>query len=196
MSTRLFVGNLSYRTTAEDLRKAFGHFGTVTQTQIMPTPGLGMRNFGVVEMAEGSDAAIAGLNGSQFLGRTLTVNEPGASRKAEHASEPIGQHREKRDVEGRGYRTVTLIDQSQTLQTLGGDSRGPRPRTPVEDRADVARFEDEGGTVTGEGAESAHDQHDRETVAEAGRLGEPAPTAATSIPLAGVRLDGERETCG
>jgi cold-inducible RNA-binding protein len=76
MSKNLYVGNLSFSTTSDDLREAFGRFGAVTRAQVVADRETGRsRGFGFVEMAEGGDEAIEGLNGTEFQGRTLTVNE-------------------------------------------------------------------------------------------------------------------------
>ena len=76
MSKNLYVGNLPFSTTADDLREAFGQYGTVTRAQVVSDRETGRsRGFGFVEMADGADEAIAALNGAQFEGRTLTVNE-------------------------------------------------------------------------------------------------------------------------
>ena len=76
MSKNLYVGNLSFSTTAADLETAFGQFGTVTRAQVMTDRETGRsRGFGFVEMADGADDAIAKMNGVEFQGRTLTVNE-------------------------------------------------------------------------------------------------------------------------
>jgi RNA recognition motif-containing protein len=76
MSKNLYVGNLSFRTTADDLREAFGQYGTVTRAQVVSDRETGKsRGFGFVEMAEGGDAAIEAMNGALFQGRPLTVNE-------------------------------------------------------------------------------------------------------------------------
>ena len=76
MSKKLYVGNLAFGTTADDLREAFSNHGTVTSAQVVADRDTGRsRGFAFVEMAEGSDQAIANLNGAQFQGRTLTVNE-------------------------------------------------------------------------------------------------------------------------
>ena len=72
----LYVGNLPFSTTADDLREAFGQFGSVTRAQVIEDRETGRsRGFGFVEMAEGGDTAIENLNGAMFQGRTLTVNE-------------------------------------------------------------------------------------------------------------------------
>lgn len=76
MSKNLYVGNLPYTTTADDLREAFSAHGTVTRAQVVSDRETGRsRGFGFVEMSEGGDAAIANMNGKEFQGRTLTVNE-------------------------------------------------------------------------------------------------------------------------
>lgn len=76
MTKNLYVGNLPFGTTEEDLRVEFSKHGTVVGTQIIKDRETGRsRGFGFVEMSEGADAAIAALNGAMFQGRTLTVNE-------------------------------------------------------------------------------------------------------------------------
>jgi RNA recognition motif-containing protein len=76
MSKNLYVGNLSFQTTADDLLQAFGQYGTVTRAQIIEDRETGRsRGFGFVEMSDGADQAVESLNGTQFQGRTLTVNE-------------------------------------------------------------------------------------------------------------------------
>jgi RNA recognition motif-containing protein len=76
MSKNLYVGNLPFQTTADDLREAFGQYGTVTRAQIISDRETGRsRGFGFVEMSEGAEEAISNLNGAQFQGRALTVNE-------------------------------------------------------------------------------------------------------------------------
>jgi RNA recognition motif-containing protein len=76
MSKNIYVGNLSFQTTADDLIDAFGQYGNVTRAQIVNDRETGRsRGFGFVEMSEGGDEAIAALNGADFQGRALTVNE-------------------------------------------------------------------------------------------------------------------------
>ena len=76
MSKKLYVGNISFETTSDDLVQAFSQFGTVLGAQIVSDRETGRsRGFAFVEMHEGADAAITGLNGTQLQGRTLTVNE-------------------------------------------------------------------------------------------------------------------------
>jgi RNA recognition motif-containing protein len=76
MSTNIYVGNLSFQTTADDLVQLFGQHGTVERAQVVNDRETGRsRGFGFVEMSQGGEAAIAALNGTQHDGRTLTVNE-------------------------------------------------------------------------------------------------------------------------
>lgn len=99
MSKNLYVGNLPFSTTADDLREAFGQYGSVTRAQVVSDRETGRsRGFGFVEMADGADEAIAALNGAQFEGRTLTVNE--AKPREER---PRGGDRGPRGGGGGGY---------------------------------------------------------------------------------------------
>jgi RNA recognition motif-containing protein len=76
MAKKLYVGNISFQTTSDDLVQAFSQFGTVLGAQIVSDRETGRsRGFAFVEMHDGADEAIAGLHGAQLGGRTLTVNE-------------------------------------------------------------------------------------------------------------------------
>src|SRR5436190_23738316 len=76
MAKNLYVGNLAFGTTSDDLREAFAQFGTVARAQIVTDRETGRsRGFGFVEMEDGADEAVAKMNGANFQGRTLTVNE-------------------------------------------------------------------------------------------------------------------------
>lgn len=77
MSNKLFVGNLSFDTTENDLQDAFATHGTVTETNLLMDRETGRpRGFGFITMssAEEAEKAIAAMNGSQLGGRALTVN--------------------------------------------------------------------------------------------------------------------------
>jgi RNA recognition motif-containing protein len=72
---KLYVGNLSFTSSEEEIKTLFAQFGEVTSVTIIKDRDTGRsRGFGFVEM-ENADAAIAQLNGKEFGGRTLTVNE-------------------------------------------------------------------------------------------------------------------------
>jgi len=75
---KLYVGNLSFQTTEDQLRDLFAQHGEVASAQLVMDRETGRpRGFGFVEMPERShaEAAIAGLHGQNFMGRDLTVNE-------------------------------------------------------------------------------------------------------------------------
>jgi cold-inducible RNA-binding protein len=74
----IYVGNLSFDTSETELQAAFAAYGTVSSARIATDRDTGRaRGFGFVEMANQAEAqaAIAGLNGADLQGRTLTVNE-------------------------------------------------------------------------------------------------------------------------
>ena len=77
MSNKLFVGNLSFNTTENDLNDAFAAFGTVTEANLMMDRTTGRpRGFGFITMSSAEEAqkAIEALNGKDMDGRALTVN--------------------------------------------------------------------------------------------------------------------------
>lgn len=74
----LYIGNLSYSTTEEDVRSAFSEFGPVDSVSIVMDRQTGQsKGFGFVEMPNNSDAdaAIKALNESAFKGRNIRVNQ-------------------------------------------------------------------------------------------------------------------------
>ena len=74
----IYVGNLPFSATEDDLRQAFGKYGTVGEVNLIRDQFSGrLRGFGFVEMADGTqaNAAITALNGTDLGGRSLTVNE-------------------------------------------------------------------------------------------------------------------------
>ena len=78
MGTKLYVGNLSFRTTSDELRDLFSQAGEVESASVIEDRETGRsRGFGFVEMAtsEGGAAAITQFNGYELGGRALTVNE-------------------------------------------------------------------------------------------------------------------------
>jgi RNA recognition motif-containing protein len=77
MSNKIFVGNLSFDTTENDLNDLFAAHGTVTETNLMMDRDTGKpRGFAFVTMSSAAEAekAIAALNGKEVGGRALTVN--------------------------------------------------------------------------------------------------------------------------
>jgi len=78
MSMKLYVGNLSFQTTGDDLQNLFSQAGTVESVALVTDRDTGRsRGFGFVEMASRAEgeAAISQLNGTEISGRSLTVNE-------------------------------------------------------------------------------------------------------------------------
>jgi len=69
---KLYVGNLNYAATADDIKDLFSAYGSVTNVSIKEG-----RGFGFVEMESPKEAedAVNALNGNEFMGRTLRVNE-------------------------------------------------------------------------------------------------------------------------
>lgn len=76
MSKKLYVGNLPFSATDDEVRQLFGEYGEVTSVQLITDRDTGRpRGFGFVEMAEGADEAIQALHQSSMGGRSLNVNE-------------------------------------------------------------------------------------------------------------------------
>jgi cold-inducible RNA-binding protein len=78
MNAKLFVGNLSFNTTENDLQDAFAAHGTVVEANLMMDRATGRpRGFGFITMSSPEEAqkAIDALNGTELCGRALTVNE-------------------------------------------------------------------------------------------------------------------------
>jgi RNA recognition motif-containing protein len=96
MSKNIYVGNLSFVSTADDLIELFGQYGQVSRAQVVTDRDTGRsRGFGFVEMSEGGDEAIAALSGTEFQGRALTVNE--AKPREDRPRTGSGSGRGRRD---------------------------------------------------------------------------------------------------
>lgn len=96
MAKKLYVGNLSYNTTQEQLQTLFSQMGEVTDVAIITDRDTGRsKGFAFVEMAteEAAQEAIKRLNGSTLDSRTLTVNE---ARPREERSNSYGGNRRNR----------------------------------------------------------------------------------------------------
>src|SRR3974377_2193008 len=106
MSTKLFVGNLSFNTTENDLQDAFAAHGTVTETNLMTDRTTGRpRGFGFVTMGSPEEAqkAIDAMNGATLDGRNLTVNEARAKEERSGGGFRGGRARGARAGYGRRY---------------------------------------------------------------------------------------------
>jgi RNA recognition motif-containing protein len=76
--TKIFVGNLNFQTTQDDLTAAFAPYGAIESVSVITDRDTGQpRGFAFVEMSNKSEAeaAISGLNGSELKGRAMNVNE-------------------------------------------------------------------------------------------------------------------------
>jgi RNA recognition motif-containing protein len=121
MGKRIYVGNLSFSTTSEDLRQAFGEFGQVSNASVVSDRETGRsRGFAFVEMDSGADEAIAALNGRELSGRTLTVNEARPREERRSGGGGGGGYRGGGGGGGGGYR--------------GGGGGGGRDRDRDRDR--------------------------------------------------------------
>lgn len=103
----IFVGNLSFNTSEDELRQLFEPFGQVDRVSILTDRDTGRsRGFGFVEMSSNDDGekAISALNGSQIGGRTLNVNEarPKSDRPSGGGRDRGGDHRGGRGGGGGG----------------------------------------------------------------------------------------------
>lgn len=78
MSQKIYVGNLGFSVTNEDLQSKFEQYGSVTSAKIITDRDTGRsKGFGFVEMSDKSEAseAISSLNGSEWAGRNMNVSE-------------------------------------------------------------------------------------------------------------------------
>ena len=106
MSSKLFVGNLSFDTTENDLQDAFAAHGTVTEANLMVDRVTGRpRGFAFVTMNSPEEAqkAIAALNGANLDGRNLTVNEARPKEERTGGGFRGGRDRGGRADYGRRY---------------------------------------------------------------------------------------------
>ncbi|MRJ02024.1 MAG: RNA-binding protein [Epsilonproteobacteria bacterium] len=85
---QIYVGNLPYRSSEEDVRKLFSQYGEVSSVKLITDRETGRaRGFGFVEMEDSdAQAAIEALDGKEFEGRTLRVNEARPREQRERRS--------------------------------------------------------------------------------------------------------------
>jgi RNA recognition motif-containing protein len=104
MSTRLYVGNISFKATEKDLGDLFSQAGEVVSTKLIKDAATGkMRGFGFVEMSSRDDAqkAITMFNGKPFMDRSIVVNE---AKPQERHERGMGDRGDRGDRGGRGGR--------------------------------------------------------------------------------------------
>ena len=76
MSKRIYVGNLPFSATEDEIRSLFGEYGTINEIHLVTDRDTGRpRGFGFVEMSSGADEAIQALHQKEMGGRALNVNE-------------------------------------------------------------------------------------------------------------------------
>jgi RNA recognition motif-containing protein len=76
MPKRIYVGNLPFSASDDEVRELFAEYGPVTSVDLVTDRDTGRpRGFGFVEMESGADEAIAGLAGTELGGRSLNINE-------------------------------------------------------------------------------------------------------------------------
>ncbi len=100
---RLYVGNISFKATEDDLRDLFAQAGEVVSVKLIKDNATGrLRGFGFVEMASEEDGkkAVTMFNGQSFMERAIVVNEA----KPQERREQGGGFRERRGPGGRGQR--------------------------------------------------------------------------------------------
>ncbi len=92
-SKNLYVGNLPYETTDQDLTELFSQYGVVVKAQVIIDRETGRsRGFGFVEMSSGADEAIHAVNGAEYGGRRLTVNEARPREERPRGGSSHGRH--------------------------------------------------------------------------------------------------------
>ncbi len=107
MATRLFVGNLTYNSTENDLQDYFSQAGTVVSVDIMQDRATGRsRGFAFVEMSSQAEAdkAVEMFHQKDFQGRTLTVNEARPREERPGGGGGGGGRDQRRGGGGGGYR--------------------------------------------------------------------------------------------
>src|SRR5262245_27456263 len=107
MSTKLFVGNLSFNTTENQLQDLFAAHGNVIEVELIMDKFSGRpRGLGFVTMEtkEGADAAVQALNGKNFEGRAMTVNEARPREERPRSGGGGGGGGYRGDRGGRGER--------------------------------------------------------------------------------------------
>lgn len=133
---RIYVGNLTYRSSEQDVRKAFESFGQVAMCRLAIDPQTGRSaGFAYVEMLDEEEAqnAIARLNGKEINSRVVTVSQATveeAPARPERTSRPERTHR---DARGSGDHAPR---QARGEQSRGEPTRGEPRRTDQRPRSD------------------------------------------------------------
>lgn len=144
MGSKLFVGNLSFKTTGDDLKQLFGQVGTCTSATVMTERETGRsRGFAFVEMSSGEEAtaAITKFNGFEFESRRLNVTEarertPGPRPGGPPRFSPGGGGRPRPQDPSNDY----AFDPRQSFsRDFGGGAQGEAPRKEKGSRRGLRR---------------------------------------------------------
>ena len=178
---RIYVGNLSYRSSEQDVRKAFEAFGQVESTRLAIDPKTGRSaGFAYIEMSnvEEAQAAIARLNGKEINSRVVTVNQatmeeaPAPPERRERPPRPSFGREDSRRHAPRGARG----EQSRAAPRPRSDDRprsAPRPRSDDRPRGEHQAY----------GEQRGHNQPGPRNVWEARqRRGQPTTTQRETRP--------------
>ena len=106
MSTKLYVGNLAFQTTSQDLQELFGQAGTVQSASVVEDRDTGQsRGFAFIEMSTDEEAAsaIEQFNGKEVSGRALKVNEAKPRENRGGGGRGFGGNRNGHDRSGGNY---------------------------------------------------------------------------------------------
>jgi RNA recognition motif-containing protein len=111
MGKKIYVGNISFKATEQDVKEFFSKMGDVESVKLITDPNTGQcRGFGFVEMASEEDAkkAIESLNGTAFMERTLSIAEARPQRKEKRFDDRRGGGggggQRRGGGQGRGWR--------------------------------------------------------------------------------------------
>ncbi len=122
MSTKLYVGNLTFQTTSQELQELFSTAGTVESASVVEDRETGRsRGFGFVEMSskEGAEIAITQFNGREVTGRILKINE--AKPREERGSSRFGGGRIPSQKTYKGAKNVVDKSGERRLHVKSGD---------------------------------------------------------------------------
>lgn len=107
MAKKLYVGNISFKATEDDIKDLFSKTGNVESVKLITDAHTGQpKGFGFVEMASEEEAqkAITALNGTMFMERALTVNEARPQQRESRGFDRRGGGFERSRGQGRGRR--------------------------------------------------------------------------------------------
>ncbi len=126
----IYVGNLLFDVTEDDLRELFGKFGEITEVRLIMDKFHGKsKGFAFIEMPSEDEArkAIEEINDTEFKERTLRVKEANPKKPRSHKSRGGGKKRGKRKKPGTRARRGVYGGEDRTDL---GSMRGPRPNRP------------------------------------------------------------------